>query len=156
MKMKYVYKTILITSLILLCCSALLLSACSKEVWTFYELRWDLEFPDDVKTEFNVSAIGFPSDGITYSIFSFKNRPDKFLEDFNLDEDRQCRDGFEKYLENLPIEAKSLNKIYDESKVVMPKDDCIWRKLNRKHTSDSLYMAYDETELKLYVIEHLM
>ena len=156
MKKIYNHISILTTSFLILCCIVTFFSGCAKDAWTLYESHWDLKFPDDVKTEFHVSAIGFPSDGTSYSIFSFKSRPDEFLENFTQDDSNRYFEEFQKCLDSLPNDAKSVKKKYDESKVVMPKASCIWRKISKEHTNDSLYMAYEEDARKLYIVENLM
>ncbi len=99
-----------------------------------------------------MAAIGWPSDGVRYSIFTFENRPDKLLEDFKPDKANQSRDAFEECLDLLYTFAQSKKIEYDKDKVVLPNENCIW-KIQDNSSIGHIYMAYDEDDYKLYITE---
>ena len=136
---------------------ALLKSSLEHVGWTaidYYSARWDFEFPDNMKIEYSISAIGLPSDGTSYAIFTFDTKPSEFLKDFKEDTDNESLQKFEEYLQLLPRDAKNLNKKLDKSKLILPNVDCIWHTVKRG--ADTMLLAFDEDTNKLFFIEHLL
>lgn len=120
-----------------------------KSTLDIYAERWDITFPKDARIEYRHSERdNFFGEGPCYTIIKFDNRPDEFLETFTNEDSRWCINNYEKI-------AYSFQEEFDESKLVYPDDNFIFKALGYHNYHDILIMAYDESTNTLYYMEML-
>ncbi len=157
MKKNYKFHIITLILVISIICAAVIsFAGCKKKAdeWKQFETTWDIDFPEEItETIYFFEVTSWFNEGSRYAIFSFSQYPEEFLKDFEVNTNGSYSSLFGDLLEILKNDAKVEKVQLDESKIIIPDPNCIWRYM--KVNNDKLLMAYDKSNDCLYVIENI-